>query len=293
MTSLTARGSLSASLTRLRRATSAASASAASPPATLSPATATPPACAYVHIPFCRRRCFYCDFPIHVVGDGGGAAPGVRAYVDAVCADVAAARPGPPLRTVSFGGGTPSLLPASELGRVLEALTQRFSLAPGCEVSLEADPGTFDAAKLDAWLQLGVNRISLGVQSFDAGVLAGAGRAHSAADAAAALALVRASGVRSWGLDLIAGLPHLTHSLWLETLAAAVRSRLRARLPVSHSIKDVRAAAPRLRLRPAGGAAHRLRPLVHPRRAPPAQRGGSGGHAARRLRRAPRCWLRA
>jgi len=104
MTSLTARGRLSASLTRLRRATSAAA--SARPPTAPSPAN-PPPACAYVHIPFCRRRCFYCDFPNHVVGDGGGAAPGVRAYVDAVCADVAAARPGPPLRTVSFGGGTP------------------------------------------------------------------------------------------------------------------------------------------------------------------------------------------
>ena len=180
-----------------------------------------------MHLPFCRRRCFYCDFPIQVVGDNTGGeavAAGMRAYVDSVCADVAASPPGPPLGSVFFGGGTPSLLPPSQLARILAALEAKFGLAAGAEVSLECDPGTFTAASLAAYLALGVNRVNLGVQSFDAAMLKGCGRAHSVQDVAAALALVRASGVLSWGLDLIGGLPHQTADVWRATLEACVEA---------------------------------------------------------------------
>ena len=179
------------------------------------------PLAAYVHIPFCRRRCFYCDFPIQVVGDnttGAAVSAAVDEYVSAVCADVAASVGGPALESVFFGGGTPSLLPPQQLGRILGALQARFGLAPGCEVSLEADPGTFDQGRLSEYVALGVSRLNVGVQSFDAAMLKACGRAHSVGDVEAALEAVRGCGVQSWGLDLIGGLPGLTQEVWAHTL---------------------------------------------------------------------------
>ena len=155
--------------------------------------------------------------------------------------------PRAPLETLFFGGGTPSLVPPSQLARILDALEATFGIAPGAEVSLECDPGapaspvcalspccsfndtrragTFDAVRLKEYLSLGVTRINLGVQSFDGAMLAACGRAHTAGDVVEAVATVRASGVRSWGLDLISGLPHLTPSLWAATLGAAIEAR--------------------------------------------------------------------
>ena len=135
-----------------------------------------------MHLPFCRSRCYYCDFAISVVGRGGEAREDVdaamRRYGAATRAEIAAtARAmGAPtangaLETVFFGGGTPSLMPASEIGAIVESLRERFGLAADAEVSAEMDPGTFDEEKLRAFLACGVNRVSLGAQSFDDGVL--------------------------------------------------------------------------------------------------------------------------
>ena len=132
---------------------------------------------AYVHLPFCRRRCYYCDFAISVVGDGvesDAVRRGMEAYVDRVCREIrdtplapstaAAAGNDWPLRTVFFGGGTPSLVPPDLLRRIVDALRARFGLAPDAEVSMEMDPGTFDRAKLDGYLRRRP-RVSLGAQS--------------------------------------------------------------------------------------------------------------------------------
>lgn len=194
-------------------------------PALAPPSAVEPVTSAYVHLPFCRRRCFYCSFDIQVLGDRGGDSRlrAVTSYVDAVVADVAACPlPCGPLRTVFFGGGTPSLVPPAQLARVLAALRARCGLAPDAEVSLECDPGTFSRASLEAYLALGVTRINVGVQSFDQDALAVAGRAHSAEDVANALADVKAANPPSWGLDLISGLPHVSAAQWDATLAAAV-----------------------------------------------------------------------
>eukprot|EP00741_Cyanophora_paradoxa_P016596 tig00020930_g16026.t1 len=189
------------------------------------------PDAAYVHIPFCRRRCFYCDFPIAVIGAGRSQrAQSMREqYLDALCREIETTErksgaPARRLRTVFFGGGTPSLLTAGELERVLRALEGRFGVEGGAEVSVEMDPGTFDEAKLRDFVSLGVSRVSLGIQSFDPDLLRACGRAHTAEEGDAALAAMERTGVRNFSVDLISGLPGQTAEAWRASLRAAVAS---------------------------------------------------------------------
>ncbi|EEH59348.1 uncharacterized protein MICPUCDRAFT_14012 [Micromonas pusilla CCMP1545] len=196
-----------------------------------------PVASAYVHLPFCRRRCYYCDFAVSVVGDAhetsDAVTRGMETYVETLSREIANTpsapssrgrrRHHPPLRTIFFGGGTPSLLPPALLRRVLDALRARFGIDADAEISMEMDPGTFDAAKLRSYAELGVNRVSLGVQSFDDAVLRAAGRAHTAADARVAIETVRREArLRAWSLDLISGLPGLSLETWEDSLREAV-----------------------------------------------------------------------
>jgi len=115
------------------------------------------PRAAYLHIPFCHRRCFYCDFPVVPLGDRadgaqGSGAPSVAAYLALLHQEIAQARPGPPLSTVYLGGGTPSLLAPAQVGALLEALQHRFGIAPGAEITLEADrAGWPPASTASAW----------------------------------------------------------------------------------------------------------------------------------------------
>jgi oxygen-independent coproporphyrinogen-3 oxidase len=146
-----------------------------------------PPRSAYLHIPFCHRRCFYCDFAVVPLGDraDGQAGPGsasIAAYLLQLHREIAQAPPGPPLSTVYLGGGTPSMLTAGQVGELLAALRRRFGLAPGAEITLEMDPASFDRLRLEATLAAGVNRVSLGGQSFDDHVLASLGRRHRRSD---------------------------------------------------------------------------------------------------------------
>ena len=166
------------------------------------------------------------------LGDrAGGEAPApgsasIAAYLTLLLQEIAASPPGPPLATVYFGGGTPSLLTPPQLAALLEALRRRFGLAPGAEISLELDPASFDQARLAGYLQAGVNRVSLGGQSFDDAVLAGLGRRHRGADlleAADWLAQSRRSGaLNSWSLDLIQGLPGQDLGHWRGQLRQAI-----------------------------------------------------------------------
>ena len=185
-------------------------------PAFVSRAPADLPRAAYLHIPFCHRRCFYCDFPVVPLGDraDGAQGPGaasVAAYLALLHQEIALARQGPPLSTVYLGGGTPSLLTPAQVGALLEALQQRFGIAPGAEITLEADPASFDRHRLLGWLAAGINRISLGGQSLDDGVLAALGRRQRRTDVVEAAAWLDAAkgrgALRSWSLDLIQGLP--------------------------------------------------------------------------------------
>ncbi|WP_338440848.1 radical SAM family heme chaperone HemW [Synechococcus elongatus IITB4] len=183
------------------------------------------PIAAYLHIPFCRRRCFYCDFPISVVGDRlrGDQSGMIRQYVDALCQEIAATPVlGPALQTIFFGGGTPSLLSPNQLDRILQALDRRFGIAATAEISIEMDPASFDRSQAIATRQLGFNRVSIGAQAFQDGLLECCGRTHRRVDIDRAVADVRAAGFENLSLDLISGLPGQTLADWQASLEAAI-----------------------------------------------------------------------
>jgi len=185
------------------------------------------PRSAYVHIPFCHRRCFYCDFAVVPLGDKarGESAPGsatIQAYLEQLRAEIALSPEGPPLATVYIGGGTPSLLTPKQIGVVLEALRDRFGFQSGAEVTLEMDPASFDQSDLDALLSHGVNRVSLGGQSFDDAVLERLGRRHRRTDLIQCCQwldqALQAGSLRSWSLDLIRNLPNQNLEGWRDQL---------------------------------------------------------------------------
>jgi putative oxygen-independent coproporphyrinogen III oxidase len=184
------------------------------------------PRSAYVHIPFCRRRCFYCDFPISVIGNQkrGETSPTIEGYVELIGAEIAATPAGQHrLETVFFGGGTPSLLSVAQVEQILGHLERRFGLAADAEISMEMDPGTFSLTHLTGYLAAGVNRISLGVQALDDRILASCGRYHCVADVHQSVDWLHQVAMANWSLDLISGLPHLTLADWQAGLAEAVR----------------------------------------------------------------------
>lgn len=180
---------------------------------------------AYVHIPFCRRRCFYCDFPISVVGDRlrGESSGTISHYVEMLCQEIADTPTlGKPLETIFFGGGTPSLLSVNQLSLILGALKNRFAISPQVEISIEIDPGTYTLEQLQGYLAAGVNRVSLGVQAFQPQLLQVCGRSHTLEDVWKSFELLRQAKVANFSLDLISGLPHQTLEQWQESLEAAV-----------------------------------------------------------------------
>jgi oxygen-independent coproporphyrinogen-3 oxidase len=195
------------------------------------------PGSAYVHIPFCRRRCFYCDFPVFVVGDRsrGENSGTIGEYVEVLCQEIRIAPTyGQPLETIFFGGGTPSLLSTAQLQSILTTLEQRFGMASGVEISMEVDPGTFDFAHIAGYRSLGVNRVSLGVQAFQEELLKTAGRSHSLIDIFTAIELIHKVEIPEFSLDLISGLPHQSLAQWQDSLTQAV-----AATPTHISIYDL------------------------------------------------------
>lgn len=165
-----------------------------------------PPLALYVHIPWCVRKCPYCDFNSHAAG------PNLpeEAYVDALLADLdadLAQAHGRPLTSIFFGGGTPSLFSAKALGRLLDGVERRIPFAGDIEITLEANPGTFEQEKFAAYRRLGINRLSIGVQSFQAEKLKALGRIHDGDEAVRAADMARAAGFDSFNLDLMHGLP--------------------------------------------------------------------------------------
>jgi putative oxygen-independent coproporphyrinogen III oxidase len=169
----------------------------------------------YVHIPFCASRCDYCDFATWT-----DRAHLVDAYVDACVRDIARRRADgmPPATSVFFGGGTPSLLEADRLLRILDAI----ECSPGAEVTVECNPDSVDARKLEAYRARGVNRVSFGVQSMVPHVLAALGRTHDPANVERAVELARAAGFERINLDLIYGTPGEDTADWRRSLDGAV-----------------------------------------------------------------------
>jgi len=212
-----------------------------------------PPVALYIHLPFCVGHCPYCDFVVYA----GSAARGPRARTERLYQAVARelelradvlderfgrpAETGPglpaerglpaevgprgPLGSVYFGGGTPSLIPAEWLERLLATVRRRYGLRPDAEVTLEANPGPDERGDLAAFAAAGVNRVSFGAQSMDGTELRRLGRRHSPADVAAAVAEARAAGIGSVNLDLLYDVPGQTVAAWEATLRAALELR--------------------------------------------------------------------
>ena len=181
---------------------------------------ALPPLALYVHVPWCLRKCPYCDFNSHQVPTE---LPQSR-YVDALMADLEAALPqvwGRRVISVFIGGGTPSLFAPEVIERLLAGVRARLPLEPACEITLEANPGTFERARFRAFRAAGVTRLSIGVQSFDDAMLAAIGRVHDGAQARAAVAEA-SEAFETFNLDLMYALPGQTS----EQLAADLGTAL-------------------------------------------------------------------
>lgn len=179
------------------------------------------PTAAYVHIPFCRRRCYYCDFAVSVVGDRrhGENSGMMEEYVDFLRSEILNQRHfGPPLKTVFFGGGTPSLLSVQQFDRLIKTISDNLGIASDAEISVEMDPGTFDLGKLQGFVAAGANRVSVGVQAFQDDLLRLCGRSHTVADIWRAIDLINQVGVVNFSIDLISGLPHQTPEMMQESL---------------------------------------------------------------------------
>jgi oxygen-independent coproporphyrinogen III oxidase len=177
----------------------------------------------YIHVPFCRARCSYCDF---ATGTYEGAL--ADAYVRALASEVESfegAAEGAEADTVYFGGGTPSLLTPEQVERVMRAVRRRFRVAAEAEVTMEMNPGTVTPEALKGFREAGVNRASFGAQTFDEGELKRLGRTHTAEDTRRTLSLLREAGFDNISFDLIAGLPGQTLEGWSRNLDEALALR--------------------------------------------------------------------
>jgi oxygen-independent coproporphyrinogen-3 oxidase len=175
----------------------------------------------YLHIPFCAHRCGYCDFNTYA-----GLEALMPAYVEALIAEsgflAQAAGERLPVHTIFFGGGTPSLLPAAQVGLILDALRENYELSPGAEISLEANPGTLDQAKLHGLRKAGINRLSFGVQSSNPEELRLLERQHDFEDVIQAVSWARQAGFDNLNLDWIFGLPSQSLVSWQRNMELAI-----------------------------------------------------------------------
>ena len=181
---------------------------------------ATPPLSLYVHLPWCVRKCPYCDFNSH---EGRGALP-FAAYVDALVADLDHDLPrarGRTVHSVFFGGGTPSLFPPEAIDAFLQQASSRLRFAPDAEITLETNPGTAEHGRFEGYRAAGVNRLSFGIQSFDDGCLRALGRIHDSHEAVAAVELAREAGFDNFNLDLMYALPGQTLAMARDDVARA------------------------------------------------------------------------
>ncbi len=186
----------------------------------------------YAHIPFCIVKCGYCDFNSYALdaltekGRAGG--DWARRYADALTEELRGrakrlSLEGREVDTIFFGGGTPSLFPPEETGRVLRLIHELFEVSPGCEITIEANPGAAEAERFGALGEAGVNRISVGVQTFDDDALKRLDRVHTGDDAREAVRAARRAGFSNLSLDLMFGIPHQTAEAAARDVEQAVR----------------------------------------------------------------------
>ncbi|MDQ2687897.1 MAG: radical SAM family heme chaperone HemW [Armatimonadota bacterium] len=177
----------------------------------------------YVHIPFCVRKCAYCDFNSFSGYTDGS----IQRYVQALTHEIRRSAPlsaggAVPINTIFFGGGTPTAIPAQDQAALLRALLDTHAIAPDAEITTEANPGTMDTAHLEVLRAAGFNRISFGVQSFDADLLKTLDRIHTADEAKHAVQAARAAGFDNVSIDLMFALPRQTRAQWHATLDQAL-----------------------------------------------------------------------
>ena len=177
------------------------------------------PLALYIHIPFCETKCPYCDFNTY-----SGIEVLIPSYMEALCRETelwGRLFSRPPVRTVFLGGGTPSYMPVEEIGKVLDTVRDAFDLDPAAEITLEANPDDCTEARVEVYPALGINRVSLGVQSLDDRLLEMLGRRHTAVQAIDAYRTVTSAGFDNVSIDLMYGLPDQTIEDWRSTLEAA------------------------------------------------------------------------
>jgi putative oxygen-independent coproporphyrinogen III oxidase len=176
----------------------------------------------YVHLPWCVKKCPYCDFNSH---EAKNAELNEQAYIDALIRDIDFELPriwGRQLISVFIGGGTPSLFSAEALDQLISALRARFNIAPGIEITLEANPGTAEAEKFKAYRETGINRLSIGVQSFNDKYLKTLGRIHDSNEALNAIELAKAAGFNNFNIDLMFALPEQSVDDAMQDLQTAI-----------------------------------------------------------------------
>jgi len=180
-----------------------------------------PPLSLYMHLPWCVRKCPYCDFNSHTAG----AAPPKERYIEALLSDLAKESvnaDGRVVETVFLGGGTPSLFSPREIERLLDGVRDNLALLPGAEITMEANPGTVEFGSPSGYRQAGVTRLSIGAQSFDDELLSTLGRIHTSADIGRAYMDARGGGFDNINIDLMHGLPGQTVDMALADLSAAM-----------------------------------------------------------------------
>ncbi|GHG63868.1 YggW family oxidoreductase [Alishewanella longhuensis] len=180
-----------------------------------------PPLSLYIHIPWCIQKCPYCDFNSHAVKQGIPE----QEYIAHLLADLRQDLPlviGRPLHSIFIGGGTPSVFSASGIKQILDGVKNELAVSPGLEVTMEANPGTFEAERFAGYVAAGVTRFSIGVQTFQAAQLSALGRIHNAAEAISAAQLAATLPLNSFNLDLMHGLPGQSVANALEDLTSAI-----------------------------------------------------------------------
>ncbi|MEE3160561.1 MAG: radical SAM family heme chaperone HemW, partial [Pseudomonadota bacterium] len=182
---------------------------------------ALPPLSLYIHVPWCVRKCPYCDFNSHEAGSDIPETGYIQALLNDLEQDLHWVQ-GRPIESIFFGGGTPSLLSARAYETLLTGLTEKLTFSPDIEITLEANPGTFEADKFKAYRQLGINRLSMGIQSFQPEHLKKLGRIHDRAQALAAIETAINAGFSNFNLDLMHGLPDQTPEQALDDLNTAL-----------------------------------------------------------------------
>jgi oxygen-independent coproporphyrinogen-3 oxidase len=172
----------------------------------------------YIHIPFCIKKCLYCDF-LSVPYDESFA----KKYVKALCKELILKKDSARiLKTIYIGGGTPSLLTEECFRKLFNCLRNNFNFSPSIEITVEANPGTINESRMNTLLSLGVNRLSIGIQSFNNDELRILGRVHTSGDAARSIELIRKSGINNFSVDLMYGIPGQTLESWHNTISKAV-----------------------------------------------------------------------